>query len=57
MVILKVPSQDPKEVELVEDDDVVQALSAKGTDEALRVRVGASCRMRPMRAVRRDGSG
>ena len=39
MAILKVPSENPKEMELVKDDHAVQALAPQRTDQALHVRI------------------
>jgi hypothetical protein len=39
VVVLEIPGQDPEEMDLAEDDDVIQTFAAQRTDEPLRERV------------------
>jgi len=39
IVVARVRGEDPAEMPLVENDDVVQALSAQGANESLRIAV------------------
>ena len=57
VVVSPVLVEQPPKVALVENDDVVEQLSANRTHQALRHSIGASCRMHPMRAVRRNDFG
>ena len=57
VVVRQVLAEQPPKMFVVENNDVVEQVSPYGPHESLGHPVGASCRMRPMRAVRRDGSG
>jgi len=56
VVVLEVPGQDPEEMNLAKDDDVIQAFPSKRADEPLRIcvlppfRSGGGARGSPARA-------
>ena len=49
--------QDPPEVILAEDQDVVEALATEAAEEAFADGIGVSCRLHRVRAVRQKPSG
>jgi hypothetical protein len=52
MIVDGVTRQDSAQVPLAEDDQVVQTFPPDRPDQALRVRIGVSCRLHRQRAVR-----
>jgi len=53
VIVAEIGHDRPTEADLVEHDDVVQALAANGSDHPFDVRPGVSCRLHRQRAVRR----
>ncbi len=54
VIVIDVRSQDTFQRSLTEDDHMVQAFSADGTNQALRVRIGEDRQLHRMGTVRRN---
>ena len=55
-VVLEIIFQDAAQSDFIEDNDVIQAFAAKGTDQPLDVGVGMSIQLRRMATLRFDVS-